>query len=115
MADDFAVMSVSPNGSPRSGGDGTAVYNGDWLQVKRRALERDDHQCQHCGKDKETIGREPDIHHIRPVREFEDPQDAHTTENVVALCRSCHRRAEVGNVPEAEIRPEGGSGTSRKQ
>ena len=45
------------------------------------------------------MGREPDVHHITPVRDFEDPQDAHRLDNVVCLCRSCHRLAEIGEVP----------------
>jgi len=44
----------------------------------------------------EGIGREPDIHHIKPVREFDDPADAHQLDNVVCLCRSCHRTVESG-------------------
>lgn len=85
-------------------GDGTAVYNGNWPAIRRRALERDDHECQYCGKERAEIGREPDVHHLDPVREFDDPQEAHTIDNVVALCPSCHRYAEIGAIPEAEIR-----------
>ena len=85
--------------------DGTAVYNGDWFQVKRQALERDDHRCQYCGKTRTEIGREPDVHHIEPIRGFDDPQDAHSLDNVVCLCRSCHRYAEFGTIPRSEIEP----------
>ncbi|WP_226012482.1 HNH endonuclease [Halomicrobium salinisoli] len=86
-------------------GDGTAVYNGDWYPVKRQVLARDNHQCQYCGKEKEDIGREPDVHHITPVREFDDPQEAHTLDNLVALCPKCHSNAEWGNIPDSDIRP----------
>ena len=80
-------------------GDGEAVYNGKWRPVRRAALDRDDHTCQHCGKDKSEIGQEPDVHHITPVREFDDPQDAHTLSNVISLCPSCHGLAEHGSIP----------------
>jgi len=30
-------------------GDGTAVYNRDWLPVKRQTSQRNDHRCQYCG------------------------------------------------------------------
>ncbi|WP_436929568.1 HNH endonuclease [Halosimplex halobium] len=81
------------------------VYNGDWYQVRRRALDRDDHRCQNCGKRSEEIGREPDVHHITPIREFDDPQEAHSLGNVVTLCRSCHRLAESGEIPPEKLRP----------
>ncbi|WP_306438828.1 HNH endonuclease [Natronococcus pandeyae] len=44
------------------------------------------------------MGREPDVHHITPVREFENPQRAHTVDNLISLCRSCHRLAEIGSI-----------------
>ncbi len=73
-------------------------YNGRWREVKRKALKRDDHSCQHCGISRGEIGHEPDVHHIEPVRTFDDPQLAHTLDNVVCLCRSCHRYAEIESI-----------------
>lgn len=88
------------------GGNDPGVYTGDWYRVRQRALDRDDHRCQYCGKRREEIGREPDAHHITPVSAFEDPQEAHSLDNVVALCRSCHRYAEYGEIPAEELRQE---------
>jgi predicted HNH restriction endonuclease len=48
------------------------------------------------------MGREPDVHHITPVRDFDEPQNAHTLDNVICLCRSCHRLAEIGKVPHPD-------------
>lgn len=73
-------------------------YGKNWWRVRRRALDRDDHRCQHCGSTAAELGREPDVHHITPVREFDRPEDAHMLENVVTLCRSCHRHVEEGNI-----------------
>lgn len=78
--------------------DKTAVYNGRWREVRRRVLERDDHRCQKCGRTPAEIGREPDVHHIKPVRTFDDPQDSHKCDNLVALCPRCHATAEHGNM-----------------
>lgn len=75
---------------------GTLNYGGKWWEVRRDALKRDDHSCQRCGRTKEVIGREPDVHHIERVREFENPQNAHKLDNVVCLCRRCHRLVESG-------------------
>lgn len=76
-------------------GDTNNPYKGKWRVVRRKALERDNHTCQNCGITREEIGHEPDVHHITPVREFDDPQLAHTLDNVICLCRSCHRYAEI--------------------
>lgn len=73
-------------------------YSEDWWAVRREARSRDNHTCQHCGKSRNEIGREPDVHHIKPIREFEDSQEAHSLGNVICLCRSCHRNAEEGNI-----------------
>ncbi len=77
---------------------GPIEYGRSWWQVRRQALERDDYECQYCGDDHDEIGRNPDIHHRTPVREFDRPADAHTLANVIALCRRCHRLAEAGTI-----------------
>ena len=74
--------------------DGATTYNRGWFAVKRRALERDDHTCQNCGKTKGELGQEPDVHHKRPVRLFDEPEDAHSIDSVVCLCRRCHTHIE---------------------
>ena len=78
--------------------EGTTNYAGRWWTIRRGARARDGHQCRVCEKPKEDIGREPDVHHIEPVRTFDNPQDAHRMDNVICLCRSCHRRAEAGDI-----------------
>jgi len=73
-------------------------YGENWKPVKRQALERDNHTCQNCGKTANELGREPDVHHIIPIKEFDDPKESHTLDNVICLCRSCHRRVETGKI-----------------
>ena len=77
---------------------GTIPYGPTWWKVRRTALERDDYECQKCGAGVAELGRNPDVHHIEPVRDFEDPEEAHQLDNVVCLCRSCHRRIEDGDM-----------------
>lgn len=77
------------------GTDSTGWYTGKWWRVRREVLERDGHACRLCGTTRDELGQEPDVHHIEPIRTFEDPQDAHTLDNVVCLCKSCHNVAEA--------------------
>ncbi|RKD95481.1 HNH endonuclease [Halopiger aswanensis] len=77
---------------------GTIEYGRKWWRIRRQALERDDYECQHCGAGLDELGQNPDVHHVRAVRSFDRPEDAHKMDNVVTLCRSCHRRAEAGSI-----------------
>lgn len=98
--------SVSRTGCPRPGEApiitpgrvGPSNYFGRWSRSRNRALERDDYCCQICGRGPEELGQNPDVHHIKPLRSFEDPQDAHYIDNLVALCRACHQRVEPGEM-----------------
>ncbi|MFH5800332.1 HNH endonuclease [Haladaptatus sp. CMAA 1911] len=58
---------------------------------------------------REELGRNPDVHHIVPVRWFIDSgfhtiEDAHFLDNVASLCSSCHRKAEYGKIAQDELR-----------
>jgi hypothetical protein len=100
-------------GHPNYDGGPTGPYGEGWNAVRERALDRDDRACILCGTDAEDLGRNPDVHHVVPVRAFvESPalteRDAHTLDNVVTLCPPCHRRAEFGHVSRAELRHRAG-------
>ncbi|MCO8244042.1 MULTISPECIES: HNH endonuclease [unclassified Haladaptatus] len=77
--------------------DSTINYTGRWWRIRQQALERDARTCQQCGKTESEIGQTPDVHHIIRLREFDNPQEAHRLDNVITLCRSCHRNVEEGN------------------
>lgn len=102
------------DGHPNWAGGGMPNYRGDWREVRRKALERDDRTCVACGADREELGRNPDVHHIVPVRAYaespdRDRADAHRLDNVVCLCPSCHRRAEFGKIGRDKLREQAGS------
>lgn len=78
--------------------DSESPYAHGWSSVRRAARVRDDFQCRVCGKPKSEMGRNPDVHHVTPIREFENPSNAHRMDNVISLCRSCHRKAENGDI-----------------
>lgn len=77
---------------------GYGNYSRDWDGARKRALERDNYECQICGRaneaHQEDFGKSLDIHHIRPARKFDDQEEAHQLSNLITLCRSCHARWE---------------------
>jgi DEAD/DEAH box helicase domain-containing protein len=73
----------------------------NWEEQRGRARARDGYRCRHCGVG-EREGRAHDVHHIQPFRTFgyvrgqnDRYLEANRLENLVTLCRSCHRRVEV--------------------
>jgi len=77
-------------------------YGENWHPQRRKALERDNHTCRVCGMEED--GREHDVHHIVPRREFDTVEEANILDNLITLCRSCHGRADIGKIPEEKLR-----------
>lgn len=76
--------------------NGPSDYGPGWNPEKRRRVrERDSHTCQLCGYTPRT-GEDPlDVHHLMPAKQFEDNDPrCNRMENLVALCKSCHRKWE---------------------
>lgn len=96
--------SFTGEGHPNWKGGGSIHYGKGWRRARLAALDRDGHTCRVCGATRDDLGRNPDVHHIIPVREFADPEDAHTVDNLICLCVTCHRNADVGNISEADLR-----------
>ena len=73
-------------------------YGPNWPQQRQKAVERDSHECRRCGiSERESIdthGRKLDVHHIEPFRKFDSPEAANRLDNLLTLCRTCHRRLE---------------------
>lgn len=71
----------------------------DWDRARQAARERDGFRCRLCNAP-EPPGRQHDIHHIRPFRQFGaggsagDERAANALDNLITLCPSCHRVAE---------------------
>lgn len=70
---------------------GRQYYGENWYAVRREVRSRDE-VCQKCGSDGSDCLL--DVHHIDPIRTFEKPEEANTMDNLILLCRSCHRAVE---------------------
>ena len=68
-------------------------YGPDWQKIRKAVLQRDGHKCALCG----APGQEANlhIHHKTPFRTFTNPIEANQPWNLVTLCPTCHRRAEL--------------------
>lgn len=76
-------------------------YGPNWRQQRLRARARDRFRCQSCRISEEELGRELDVHHLRPFREFDyrpGENDAYlqanALDNLASLCPRCHKRSE---------------------
>lgn len=65
-------------------------YGPDWPTQKQLARERDNHTCQNCGKQQQRPAL--DVHHMVRRGAFgSDYETANALENLITLCRRCHR------------------------
>jgi len=93
-------LSENVNGedNPHWQGGHSTYYGENWEEIRKKARERDDYTCQSCGvaqvEHQRETGKSLHVHHIRPIREFDDPDDANELPNVVTLCVQCHKRWE---------------------
>lgn len=86
-------------------------YGAGWTEGKRRSVrERDGYVCQDGGcsvtqsEHKEIYNEKLHVHHLKKARDIDDPAERNAKENLITLCRDCHRRwekiADAGLVPQ---------------
>ena len=68
-------------------------YGINWKQITQNIRRRDNFECKHCGKKED--GKTFDVHHIKPFKLFVNAKLANKSENLITLCKSCHRKAEI--------------------
>jgi len=71
----------------------TNKYGANWSTQKYRARLRDNFICQVCGKVEEDKAH--DVHHIKPFKMFSSFKTANRLDNLITLCSSCHKQAEI--------------------
>ena len=78
----------------KKGNSGKKNYYGkDWDEIKNQVKQRDHYTCQNCGKFESSVSF--DVHHIKPFKSFSNPKEANRMENLITLCKQCHRNAEI--------------------
>lgn len=87
-------------------GENHPMYNGgvvdefgkNWHKKRKQRLKLDDYECVICKisnkKHYKEKGYGLDVHHIKPRRAFEDIEKSNKIENLISLCRSCHKKVE---------------------
>lgn len=72
-------------------------YGPSWWGQRKKALIRDNYTCQKCGKNKEQLGKNPDVHHRIPARLFQicEHKVFNKLENLACYCNVCHRDIEI--------------------
>ena len=68
-------------------------YGASWEKQRNRARERDQYRCMICGLPE--TNKPHHVHHKVPFRMFTDINKANELENLVTLCSTCHRLAEI--------------------
>lgn len=81
---------------PNWHGGSPNYYGENWQKQRRRVRERDNYTCQQCGKteDDNQYDQVHDVHHIEPFDPEKDMKEQNRLQNLVTLCRSCHRLVE---------------------
>jgi len=82
-------------------------YGPNFPAQRLKALDRDNHSCQVCGKHNQQNVYESNCglncHHIRKFKEYDGYKEANRLENLIMLCSVCHQYVEndVISVPNA--------------
>lgn len=68
-------------------------YGNNWDKQRLSARQRDNFTCQNCGRPENTQPHH--VHHKIPFRQFTSYILANQLDNLVTLCPTCHRQAEM--------------------
>jgi len=68
-------------------------YGSNWPALRAAVRLRDEYRCQVCGLPEN--GRQHEVHHKQPFRQFASLAEANRMNNLVTLCPACHRLVEA--------------------
>jgi len=89
-----ALTNVTGNEHPCWKGGYEPYYGEGWPQMRHMVRNRDCFRCRKCGMHEDECDTELHVHHIVPLREFDEPEEANTPNNLVTVCPSCHKEVE---------------------
>ena len=88
MSKHYIGLVYGENHPSWKGGYDNVYYGPNWKRISEQVRKRDNHTCQRCGKKQENIALP--VHHIIPLREFEDYNEGNDINNLITLCPTCH-------------------------
>lgn len=80
--------------APNWKGGHASDYGSNWKRQRDKARARDNNTCQDCGHEWQEGEIRLDVHHIIPLKEFDVPEEANDLDNLITLCRECHKKWE---------------------
>jgi len=83
-----------------SGGHQTPLwYTGaNWHKARKAVMARAGHKCEWCRAPLKLNGYV--VHHHVGIRDFANPGEGHTVDNMSAVCKSCHAKHHgLGRMP----------------
>jgi hypothetical protein len=94
-------------------------YRGsDWSIISAKIRARDGNRCRDCGRTNEdsvAMGWGAlDVHHKIPFHNFTNSRQANRPDNLLTLCRPCHRRADAAVSAIQQILPFATNGSGRR-
>lgn len=98
------VMCGADHPNYRGGYKGN-YYGPNWRKQQRKVRKRAGYRCECCGKTQKQNKIALDVHHVKAFRSFgyiPDVNDhflaANRLDNLIAVCRSCHMKIEMGSL-----------------
>jgi len=91
---DWQASHQTGENHPNFSGGYRRYYGDEWYERRDKVRDRDGGVCRVCETPTDENGRELPVHHIIPVRTFDDPNEAHTMANMVQVCDECHPMME---------------------
>lgn len=78
-------------------------FGENWKEWRKKILNRSQGYCENCGKTGNENGRSLSVHHKEPRSKFINDdskcvEDSNNYENLVALCQTCHSKAEHNKI-----------------
>lgn len=88
MSKHYEGLVYGENHPSWKGGYSNVYYGPHWKRISESVRKRDNYTCQRCGCKQEDISLS--VHHIKPLREFDDYNEGNKEENLITLCPKCH-------------------------